>query len=53
MYRLEKARQTVFAKQMLMINGLRTYSNFQKWEVPIGGRFPKEHYDAIIDCVQQ
>ncbi|KAJ5577998.1 uncharacterized protein N7459_006962 [Penicillium hispanicum] len=50
--KLEKARHKVFSKQMLMLNGLRTYSGFLKWEVPIGGRFPKKQYDSIIVCVE-
>ncbi|KAJ5166764.1 uncharacterized protein N7482_005545 [Penicillium canariense] len=50
--KLEKARHKVFSKQMLMLNGLRTYSEFLKWEVPIGGRFPKKQYDSIIVCVE-
>ncbi|KAI9928419.1 hypothetical protein MW887_002463 [Aspergillus wentii] len=50
--RLLKARNQVFSKQMLMLNGLRTYSGFLKWEVPIGGRFPKKQYDAIILCIE-
>lgn len=50
--RLEKARVKVFSKSMLALNGLRTYSNFVKWEVPIGGKFPKKEYDSIIASVQ-
>ncbi|KAJ5553882.1 hypothetical protein N7513_003841 [Penicillium frequentans] len=50
--KLEKARHKVFSKQMLMLAGLRTYSGFLTWEVPIGGRFPKEQYDSIILCVE-
>ncbi|KAJ5082259.1 hypothetical protein N7532_011302 [Penicillium argentinense] len=50
--KLEKARHKVFSKQMLMLNGLRTYSEFLRWEVPIGGRFPKKQYDSIIVCVE-
>ncbi|KAJ5247150.1 hypothetical protein N7468_002133 [Penicillium chermesinum] len=46
--KLEKARGKVFSKQMLMLNSLRTYSGFLRWEVPIGGKFPKDQYDAII-----
>ncbi|KAJ6121608.1 hypothetical protein N7512_004073 [Penicillium capsulatum] len=46
--KLEKARHKVFSKQMLMLNGLRTYSEFLQWEVPIGGKFPTEKYDSII-----
>lgn len=51
--RLEKARNQVFSKQVLMLNGLRTYSDFLRWEVPIGGRFPKKRYDSIIICIEK
>ncbi|KAJ5177619.1 Brefeldin A sensitivity protein [Penicillium coprophilum] len=50
--KLEKSRHKVFSKQMLMLAGLRTYSGFLRWEVPIGGRFPKKKYDSIIICVE-
>ncbi|KAJ5807354.1 Brefeldin A sensitivity protein [Penicillium robsamsonii] len=46
--KLEKSRHQVFSKQMLMLAGLRTYSGFLRWEVPVGGRFPKKQYDSII-----
>ncbi|KAA8650394.1 uncharacterized protein ATNIH1004_003078 [Aspergillus tanneri] len=49
---LLKARNKVFSKQVLMLNCLRTYSEFLKWEVPIGGRFPKKQYDTIISCIE-
>ncbi|KAF2103870.1 hypothetical protein NA57DRAFT_70079 [Rhizodiscina lignyota] len=51
-HRLEKARVKVFSKMMLALNGLRAYSGFQKWEVPIGGRFPRKEYNGIINHVQ-
>lgn len=51
--RLEKARNTVFSKQMLMLNGLREYSGYLRWEVPIGGQFPKKRYDSIISHVEK
>ncbi|KAJ5752596.1 hypothetical protein N7520_009513 [Penicillium odoratum] len=50
--KLEKARHKVFSKQMLMLAGLRTYSGFLTWEVPVGGVFPKKQYDSIILCVE-
>lgn len=51
--RLEKARNKIFSKQMLMLNGLREYSGYLRWEMPIGGRFPKKRYDSIITCIEQ
>ncbi|KAL4966208.1 uncharacterized protein BDV14DRAFT_48984 [Aspergillus stella-maris] len=50
--RLLKARNKVFSKQMIMLSSLRTYSEFLRWEVPIGGRFPKQQYDRIITCIE-
>lgn len=51
--KLDKARHKVFSKLMLMLNGLREYSEFLRWEVPIGGKFPKEKYDSIILRVEK
>lgn len=50
-YQLAKARHRVFAKQQLLLQGLRTHNSFVKWEFPIGGKFPKKHYDSIIQLV--
>ncbi|KAF1832626.1 hypothetical protein BDW02DRAFT_554317 [Decorospora gaudefroyi] len=50
-YQLVKARNKVFAKQMLTLQGLKMHSGFIKWEFPIGGKFPSEDYEKIIDHV--
>ncbi|KAF2111459.1 hypothetical protein BDV96DRAFT_603054 [Lophiotrema nucula] len=50
-YALQKARNKVFAKQMLLLQGLRMHSAFVRWEVPLGGKFPVKEYDAIIQLV--
>jgi hypothetical protein len=47
-YALNKARNKVFAKQMLTLQGLKMHSAFVKWELPIGGKFPREKYEEII-----
>jgi hypothetical protein len=51
--RLERARLKTFAKQILLIEGMKKYSAFTKWEVFIGGKFPKKEYDSIIDATQR
>lgn len=51
--RLEKARHRVYSKQMLLLNRLRDYSSYLRWEISIGGRFPKKKYDAIILCIEK
>jgi hypothetical protein len=50
---LAKARVKVYNKQLLLLNSLKTYSNFIKWEIPIGGRFPHEQYNTIISSIEQ
>lgn len=51
--RLTKIRMKVFTKQMLMLTNLRTHSGFQKFEIPIGGRFPKQQYDVLIESISR
>lgn len=51
--RLEKARNRAYANQSMAINGLRSYSDSIKWEIQIGGRFPREQYEKIINCMQK
>lgn len=51
--RLEKARHKVYTEMLLTINSLHTYANFLKWEVHIGGRFPKRQYETIMACMQK
>lgn len=52
MARLDKARQKVFGKCIVMLSRLREQSNFTKFELTIGGRFPKETYDEVIQSMQ-
>ncbi|KAL1606225.1 hypothetical protein SLS60_003627 [Paraconiothyrium brasiliense] len=52
-YKLEKARNKVFAKQMLTLQALRQHSAMVNYEFPLGGKFPKEEYDAIIGYVSK
>jgi len=50
---LQKARLKVYTKQMLLLEGLKRYSNFTRWEIPIGGKFPKKDYDEIILAIEK
>ncbi|EED21119.1 conserved hypothetical protein [Talaromyces stipitatus ATCC 10500] len=50
--RLEKARHKAYANQSMAINGLRSYADSIKWEIQVGGRFPRGQYARIIDCIQ-
>ena len=51
--RLEKARNKVFAKELVLLGGLRQHSAFTAWEPSFGGRFPRQQYDTIIAEVQK
>ena len=45
---LEKIRYKIFAKLMMILPSLRQHADWQKWEVNIGGKFPRETYDGIM-----
>jgi hypothetical protein len=47
-HNLEKARVTVFGKLLLLLNEMRTNSAFSKFQVRVGGRFPKEEYEGYV-----
>ena len=52
-FQLTKARNKVFAKQMLILQALKMHSGFVKWEVPLGGKFPQKEYDTVIGLIQK
>jgi hypothetical protein len=51
--RLERARLKAFNKQTLLLSNMKMYSEFTKWEIVIGGRFPKNYYDELIQSVEK
>jgi hypothetical protein len=50
---LTKVRNKVFAKQMLTLQGLKLHAEMVKWEFPLGGKFPRKEYEAILQCVSK
>ncbi|KAA6406487.1 MAG: hypothetical protein FRX48_09758 [Lasallia pustulata] len=50
--KLQKAREKLFTKELVLLAGLRQHSAFTVWEPTFGGKFPKQQYDAIIQGVQ-
>jgi len=50
--KLDKARLTVFTKCNVLLAGLRAQSAFVKFDIPIGGRFPRETYQEIVGQMQ-
>ena len=51
--KLAKHRQKLFKEEMLLLNALRAHSHFTTFEPPIGGKFPKQTYDALISETQR
>lgn len=47
-FMLNKARNKVFAKQMLTLQALKMHSGFVKFEFPLGGKFPAKDYEKTI-----
>jgi len=45
---LEKVRHKTFGKLVLLLPSLRQHTEWQKWEVSIGGKFPRGTYETII-----
>lgn len=45
---LQKARTAVFAHALGLIAHLKASSEFTRWQIHVGGRFPKPAYDALI-----
>lgn len=51
--RMTKARLKVFQKQLVLVANMRAMADFQKWEIPIGGKFPREKYEIILTCIEK
>ncbi|PNS19552.1 hypothetical protein CAC42_7396 [Sphaceloma murrayae] len=49
---LDKARLKVFSKSLLLLQALRTHSDFIKFDIPLGGKFPAATYRKTIARVQ-
>ena len=45
---LKKVRHRVFNKLTMLLPSLQQHADWQKWEISIGGKFPRDNYEAII-----
>lgn len=50
--KLEKSRNKIYSKANLTIQGLRAQSEFLKFDIPIGGKFPREQYQNLVVHLQ-
>jgi hypothetical protein len=47
------ARYQILYQELTLLAEMRQHSEMTKYEFSIGGKFPKEQYDRIIDSVQK
>ncbi|KAK4547039.1 hypothetical protein LTR36_001260 [Oleoguttula mirabilis] len=52
-YHLDKARNAVFSKLILLLTNLKTNAAFSKLQLRVGGRFPREEYEGLIEVCQR
>ncbi|KAK3069551.1 hypothetical protein LTR53_012019 [Teratosphaeriaceae sp. CCFEE 6253] len=52
-HNLDKARDAVFAKSMMLLNNLKMNSQFSKFQLRLGGRFPAAEYEGLIEACQR
>jgi Fusaric acid resistance protein-like len=51
--RLKKIRLRLYNKLVLLLNDMRTYARFVKFEPPIGGKFPSKQYDDVRSRIER
>ncbi|KAI1426104.1 hypothetical protein F5Y12DRAFT_713554 [Xylaria sp. FL1777] len=47
-HQLAKHRTRLFGKLMLLLPSLKQHADFQRWEPTVGGKFPRDLYEDII-----
>ena len=50
---IAKARYRIFAKELVLLQGMKQHCAFTAWEPSFGGRFPRESYDKLISHTQK
>ena len=51
--KVEKARSKLFAKQLILIQGMKNHLDFMRWEPTFGGKFPRATYERLLDRTQK
>lgn len=51
--KLDKARSHLFGKELILLQIIKKHNDFTKYELSIGGRFPRETYDRLIQHTQK
>ncbi|RFU31602.1 hypothetical protein B7463_g4731, partial [Scytalidium lignicola] len=53
MRRLKNARYKILYQELALLAQMREHSTMMNYEVSIGGKFPKEEYDLIVEEIQK
>lgn len=51
--RLEQARNRLFAKELVLLQGMKNHVKFTAWEPTFGGKFPHASYNKLINHTQK
>jgi hypothetical protein len=51
--KLKSARYKILYEELALLSEMRQHSEMTRYEVSIGGKFPKQVYDAVIDEIQR
>jgi hypothetical protein len=51
--KVEKARTKLFAKQLILIQGMKNHLDFMRWEPTFGGKFPRDIYERLLNRTQK
>ncbi|RFU35559.1 hypothetical protein B7463_g752, partial [Scytalidium lignicola] len=50
--KLDKARSLLFAKELILLQGIKHHNAFTAWEPSIGGKFPRATYNKLVHHTQ-
>nr|POF21094.1 hypothetical protein CFP56_66508 [Quercus suber] len=51
-YQLDKARSKIYSKANILLASTREQAGFVRFDIPIGGPFPRQKYTEIINLLQ-
>jgi hypothetical protein len=51
--RLDKVRARLYAKELVLLQGMERHIKFIFWEPTFGGKFPQASYDRLINHTQK
>ncbi|KAF1982765.1 hypothetical protein K402DRAFT_339639 [Aulographum hederae CBS 113979] len=50
---LKARRNEILFRKLALLSGMRQISAMVPWEISLGGKFPKDRYDRLVDAIQR